>query len=276
MVILIKWFVLIHVDSIEAGILASNFARLAIMNAAIRPDERLEPLYKILLELGYFIKRGDIYMRTGKLPPDRGDPIVANVIDNIIVPYLLGNSFELNTTLLHSFTYLFQEVRIRVASEILPWGGLTLVYGFLPCGFSSELSAQAGRDLVISDDFQDVLDVESERLSLLPIFSAPLTSYLAPAAFIAVEPTTDLSLLQSKYGKFDTAIVCHRLSNIESLRNISREIIYIYVKGVLGELATLMSKAVGLEQPPTCEELSTKYGGQIVENDESVCITDFR
>ncbi|MBP1449258.1 MAG: hypothetical protein JZD41_04505, partial [Thermoproteus sp.] len=164
------------VDLVEYGILASNFVRTSLLNAVIRPDHKLEKLYEILADLGYFVKRGDVYIRTGKVPPDRGDPVVAGVLDNIITPYLAGRQIEVNSALVHSFTYIFQSARIIVASEVLPWGGLTLVAGFLPCGFSSELSAQAGRDLVIADEFQEVLDLEGERVSLLPTLDSPLSS----------------------------------------------------------------------------------------------------
>ncbi|MEZ0248792.1 MAG: hypothetical protein ABWJ97_05915 [Thermoproteus sp.] len=263
-------------STVEAGILASNFARLALMNAAIRPDKRLETLYDILTKLGYFVKRGEVYVRTGKLPPERGDTIVAKVVDEIIVPYLLGRPVDLKPSLLHSFTYIFQGLRIRVATEILPWGGFTLVAGFLPCGFSSELSAQAGRDLVLSEDLQDVLDIESERLSVLPIMSSPLSSYLAPAAFIALEPSTDLQFIKSKYGIFDTVIICHRPIDFSVVKKIGSEIIFIYINGVLGELASLINKALGLEEPPQCGEVVNKMGGQIIHNDEDMCIISSR
>ncbi len=261
---------------VEVGVLSSNFARLALMNAAIKPDNRLERLYSILARLGYFIKRGDTYIRTGKLPPDRGDPVVARVVDDIIVPYLLGKSIDQNPALIHSFTYIFQNIRIRMAAEILPWGGLTLVAGFLPCGFSSELSAQAGRDLVIVDDLQDVLDIESERLSLLPVMASPMSSFLAPAVFIALEPSTDMEFIKSKYGNFNTALVCHRNINLKELSGIAEEVIYVYINGVLGELASLVNEALGLGTPPTCDQIVRDAGGQIIHNDEEICIISFR
>ncbi len=260
------------VSLVEAGILSSNFARLALMNAAIRPDQRLERLYSILAGLGYFVKRGNTYVRTGKLPPERGDPIVAKVIDDLIVPYLLGKPTDLKPSLLHSFTYIFQGVRIRVATELLPWGGLTLIAGFLPCGFSSELSAQAGRDLVISDELQDVLDLESERLSLLPIITSPASSYLAPATFIAIEPSTDFKFIASKYGKFNTTIICHRNIEFSNIKKISDEVIYIYLNGILGELASLLNEALGLGKTPTCGDVLREMGGKVIHNDEDLCV----
>lgn len=261
---------------VEAGILSSNFARLALMNAAIQPDRRLERLYAMLAKLGYFVKRGDTYVRTGKLPPERGDPVIAKIIDDLIVPYLLGKPIDVKPPLIHSFTYIFQGIRIRIATELLPWGGLTLIAGFLPCGFSSELSAQAGRDLVISDDLQDVLDIESERLSLLPIMSSPASSYLAPAVFIALEPSMDFNFINSKYGNFNTAIICHRNVIFTDIKKISDEIIYVYINGILGELATLVNEALGFGAPPSCDEVLDKLGGQVVHSDEDICVISSR
>lgn len=257
---------------VEAGILSSNFARLALMNAAIRPDQRLERLYSILTKLGYFTKRGDIYVRTGKLPPERGDPIVAKVIDDIIVPYLLGKPIDPMPSLIHSFTYIFQGIRIRIAAELLPWGGLTLIAGFLPCGFSSELSAQAGRDLVIADEFQDVLDIEGERLSILPTMTSPASFYLAPATFIALEPSMDFDFIMSKYGKFNTIIICHRSIIFNNLKKLSNEIIYVYINGVLGELASLLNEALGLGKTPTCNDVVREMGGKVVHKDDEFCV----
>ncbi|MFP3291146.1 MAG: hypothetical protein RXO30_01625 [Thermoproteus sp.] len=260
----------------ELGILGSNFARLALMNAAIRPDARLERLYSILARLGYFVKRGDIYIRTGKLPPDRGDPTIAKIVDDVVVPHLLGNPIKPSPALIHSFTYIFQGIRVRMAAEILPWGGLTLVAGFLPCGFSSELSAQAGRDLVIADDFQDVLDIESERLSYLPVMASPVSSFLAPAVFIALEPSTDIEFIKSKYGSFNTVLVCHRNINFRQLKNLGEEVIYVHVNGTLGELASLVDEALGLGAPPTCDSVMKDVGGQVIHDDEDLCVISSR
>lgn len=259
-------------DIIERGVTSSKFARAALLQASIRSGNVLDRLYDILAELGYFVKRGDLYIRTGKVPPDRGDPIVAAVVDEIIVPFLSRRRTEPRPEILHSFTYVFQDVRILMASEMLPWGGLTLVAGFLPCGFSSELSAQAGRDLVIADDFQDVLDLEGERIALLPSLASPLSSFLAPASFIALEPTTDLQHIFRKFGEFSTAIVCHRRADFGALRRIASEVYYIRIKGVKGALATMINEALGLGQPPACEDAVKELNGRIFYEDSNVCI----
>ncbi|MFB6490031.1 MAG: hypothetical protein TU35_002085 [Thermoproteus sp. AZ2] len=259
-------------DIIERGVTSSKFARAALLKASIKSGDALDRLYDILAELGYFIKRGELYIRTGKVPPDRGDPIVAAVVDEIIVPFLSGRQAEPRPEILHSFTYVFQDVRILMASEMLPWGGLTLVAGFLPCGFSSELSAQAGRDLVIADDFQDVLDLEGERIALLPTLDSPLSSFLAPASFIALEPTTDLRHISSKFGEFNTAIICHRSANFYALRRMASEVFYVYIKGIKGALAAMVNEALGLGRPPACEEAVKELNGRIFYEDANICI----
>ncbi|MBP1448497.1 MAG: hypothetical protein JZD41_00535, partial [Thermoproteus sp.] len=75
-----------------------------------------------------------------------------------------------------------------------------------------------------------------------------------------------------KHGRFNTAIVCHRRLDFKMLSGAAPEILYIYIKGVKGKLASLLGEALGLGQPPTCAEAAKEMGGRILHDSEEVCV----
>jgi hypothetical protein len=154
--------------ALEASVAGSRFLRLLLKQGEVKADDSLGMVYQLLAELGYFVKRGDRYRRTNKIPPSVSSRMLGAVFDEVIIPRLLGDSVKLNYEALFAATALFQRLRIKAANRFGK-GVLVLVAGWLPCGFSTEISAATGADLVILDEHWEVLSLEEERISILPL-----------------------------------------------------------------------------------------------------------
>ncbi|ACB39802.1 hypothetical protein [Pyrobaculum neutrophilum] len=252
-------------DDIIAGVASTPLLSLLSELEEVKPSQRIRPLFDFLAEVGLMQRKGDKYRRASL--PSRGElsPLaeaVSTLFQNLVFPYVAAGrragrlSPELQRAL-YVYTSAFQALRVTVAQELMSYGGLTLVAGWFPCGFSSELMSIAGRDLVIVEEREDVVALEVDRLSLLPIASGPLGQELAPASFYAFEtlPLAGLGEVAEKYGVFDAAVVCHRGADLALLQKIAREVYYIVIRDrQLSYLATAIVEALGLagnrEEPP--------------------------
>ncbi|MEZ0318812.1 MAG: hypothetical protein ABWK05_02300 [Pyrobaculum sp.] len=254
-------------SALDAGIAGSRFIRLLLKQSEVRVDDSTERLYQLLAEMGYFVRRGDRYRRTSKIPPGYASRLIGSVFDDIIVPYLLGDAVKINYEALFAATAMFQGLRTRVANK-LPKGGLALVAGWLPCGFSTEISAATGADLVILDQFWEVLALEEERISILPTVLEKQEA--APSAlFISFEVGTVKDLSLDKYGKFSFALVCHRGVELDRLKEIAEKTYSAAFSGPLGIFADLLSEALSLGKGIGCGQR-----GKTVYKDQDVCVTD--
>jgi hypothetical protein len=174
----------------------------------------------------------------------------------VVFPYLIAGRrvTRLNTELqraLYVYTSLFQNMRIIMVQELLRYGGLTLVAGWLSCGFSSELMSIAGRDVVLVKEREDLILLELDRLSLIPLAPAPLERELAVASFYAFEnlPLDDLKAVVEKYGKFDTAVACQR-GDLDLLREVAQEVYYIKPRDpIISFLNEALIDALSLARP---------------------------
>jgi len=247
-------------DDIVAGIAHTPLVALLSEIEEIKPSPRLRPLFDLLTELGLLQRKGDKYKKVQQPPkPHDVSPlaeVVSELFQQVVFPYLITGRkvTKLNTELqraLYVYTSLFQNVRIIVVQELLRYGGLTLVAGWFPCGFSSELMSIAGRDVVIVEEREDLIALELDRLSLIPLAPAPLERELAAASFYAFEslPLDSLKTVAEKYGKFDTAVACQR-GDLDSLREAAQEIYYIKPKDpIISFLNEALIDALGLTKP---------------------------
>jgi len=153
--------------ALEASVAGSRYIRLLLKQGEVKTDDSLGRLYQLLAELGYFVKRGDKYRRTSKVQPSISSRLLGAVFDEVIIPHLLGELMKPNYEALFAATALFQGLRTRAASK-LGKGTLALVAGWLPCGFSTEISATTGADLVIVDEHWEVLSRGGENIATPP------------------------------------------------------------------------------------------------------------
>ncbi|MFN3804034.1 MAG: hypothetical protein ACK4SY_03160 [Pyrobaculum sp.] len=225
----------------------------------VRPSPRLKPLYDFLADLGLLQRKGDKYVKT-QVPPRQKSALseaVAKLFQEVVLPYITTGErvshlpHDLQWAL-YIYVSSFQTMRIVITQEVLGYGGLTLVAGWFPCGFSSELISIAGRDIVVVEEREDVVALEMDRLSLIPYTPAPLGQELAAASFYAFETTSlrDVSWLAEKYGTFDTAVVCNRGVDLRELAKIAKEIYYIApLHKSLGYLNDVLLGGLGLSRP---------------------------
>ncbi|ABO08592.1 hypothetical protein [Pyrobaculum calidifontis] len=246
------------------GVRDTPLVALLLEFEELKPSPKLRPLLELLAELGVLAKRGDAYVKADARPPTGEKSALSEaigvVLHQLVVPHLASGATATRLTpelkqSLYIYTSIFQTLRIVAAQELLRYGGLTLVAGWFPCGFSSELMSISGRDVVIVEEREDLLTLEIDRLSLLPLAAAPVEEGLAPASFYSFEvmPLGEVSQLVDKYGKFDTAIVCGRGVDIDAVRRAAEEVYYIHIGDkALSTLNSLVLKSLGL-QPPTDE-----------------------
>ncbi|MEM3996543.1 MAG: hypothetical protein QXP31_05715 [Pyrobaculum sp.] len=254
-------------SALDVGIAGSRFIRLLLKQSEVKVDDSMGRLYQLLAELGYFVRRGDRYRRTGKIPPAYASRLIGSVFDDIIVPYLIGDAVKINHEALFAATAMFQGLRTRTANK-LPKAGLALVAGWLPCGFSTEVSAATGADLVILDQFWEVLSLEEERISILPTVLERQEA--SPSAlFVSFEVGTLRDVPLDKYGKFSLALVCHRGVELDVVREVAEKTYAVSFSGPLGIFADLLSEALNLGKGLECGQR-----GKTVYKDQDICITD--
>jgi len=248
-------------DDIVAGIINTPVAILLSELEEVKPSPRLRTLFDFLADLGVLQRKGDRYKKAQQ-PPRRYElsPLakaVSELFQQVALPYLVSGkridklSPELQRAV-YVYTSAFQALRVVVAQELLRRGGLTLVAGWFPCGFSSELMSIAGRDVVIVEEREDVVALEMDRLSLIPLAPSPLGQELAAAGFYAFEnmPLGELKTIAEKYGIFDTAVVCQRGVDLNALKELAREVFYISLRDVLvAFLNDVLLNALGLARP---------------------------
>jgi hypothetical protein len=254
--------------TLDAGIAGSRFLRLLLKQDEVRVNDPLGRIYQLLAELGYFVKRGDRYRRTNKIPPSIPSRLLGAVFDEIIIPHVLGDSVKLKYEALFAATALFQGLRIKAASRFEK-GTLALVAGWLPCGFSTEISAVTGADLVILDEHWEVLSLEEERISLLPLELDRTGESMAPSLYVSFEVGRLEDLPLDKYGRFSFAVICHRDVDLRKMREAAEKIYRVNFAGALGIFADLLADALNLGQGGGCGQ-----GGRVVYRDSEVCITD--
>lgn len=242
--------------------------RILLKQTEVKADDALGRIYGLLAELGYFAKRGDRYKRTGKLPPAVSSRLLGAVFDDVIIPYLLGDPVKPNYEALFAATALFQGLRVR-AAEKLGRGGIVLVAGWLPCGFSTEVAAATGADLVILDEHWEILALEEERMSLLPLELVKVGTEMAPSLYVGFEVGRLEDLPLDKYGRFTLALVCHRGVDVRKAREIAERVYRVTFSGGLGIFADLIAEALGLGRGEECGR-----GGKTIYKDRDLCITD--
>lgn len=247
-------------EDIITGILATPLVALLQEIDEVKPSPRVRPLFDLISETGVLQKKGDKYKRGQAPPVGEVSPIaeaVAELFQHIVFPYPAAGrqavrlSRELQRAL-YVYTSAYQAFRITAVQELLKFGGLTLVAGWFPCAFSSELMSIAGRDVVIVEEREDILTLEMDRLSLIPLAPSPPGRELAAAGFYAFEITRldDLEQVAEKYGKFDTAIVCNRGVDVTRLGGLADEIFYIMPKDkVIFQLNDALLRGLGLTAP---------------------------
>jgi hypothetical protein len=247
-------------DDIVAGIAHTPLVALLSEIEEIKPSPRLRPLLDFLTELGLLQRKGDKYKKVEQPPkPHDVSPLaetISEIFQQVVFPYLITGRrvTRLNTELqraLYVYTALFQNMRIIVVQELLRHGGLTLVAGWFPCGFSSELISIAGRDVVLVEEREDLIALELDRLSLIPPAPAPLERELAATSFYAFEnlPLDSLETVVEKYGKFDAAVACQR-GDLDSLREAAQEVYYIKPRDpIISFLNEALIDALGLTKP---------------------------
>jgi hypothetical protein len=224
-------------DDIVAGIAHTPLVVFLSEVEEIKPSPRLRPLFDLLTDLGLLQRKGDKYKKVQQPPkPHDVSPLaeaVSELFQQVVFPHLVTGKRvpRLSTELqraLYVYTSAFQNMRIVVVQELLRYGGLTLVAGWFPCGFSSELMSIAGRDVVIVEEREDLIALELDRLSLLPLAPTPLGQELAATNFYAFEnlPLDDLKAVVEKYGKFDAAVACQR-GDLNILKEVAQEVYYI-------------------------------------------------
>jgi hypothetical protein len=246
-----------HIDvstTLDAGIAGSRFLRLLLKQDEVKVNDPLSRIYQLLAELGYFVKRGDRYRRTNKIPPSIPSRLLGAVFDEIIIPHLLGDSVKLKYEALFAATALFQGLRIKAASRFEK-GTLALVAGWLPCGFSTEI--------------WEVLSLEEERVSLLPLELDRIGESMAPSLYVSFEVGRLEDLPLDKYGRFSFAVICHRDVDLRKMREAAEKIYRVNFAGALGIFADLLADALNLGQGGGCGQ-----GGRVVYRDSEVCITD--
>jgi len=247
-------------DDIVAGIAHTPVVALLSEIEEIKPSPRLRPFFDLLTNLGLLQRKGDKYKKAQQPPkPHDISPLaetVSEIFQHVVFPYLVTGKrvTRLNTELqraLYVYTSLFQNMRIIVVQELLRYGGLTLVAGWFPCGFSSELMSIAGRDVVLVEEREDLIALELDRLSLIPLAPAPLGQELAAAGFYAFEnlPLDSLKIVVEKYGKFDTAVACQR-GDLNILKEVAKEVYYIKPRDpIISFLNEALIDALGLARP---------------------------
>jgi hypothetical protein len=247
-------------DDIVAGIAHTPLVTLLSEVEEIKPSPRLRPLIDFLTDLGFLQRKGDKYKKVQQPPkPHDVSPLaeaVSELFQQVVFPYLVTGKRvpRLSTELqraLYVYTSAFQNMRIVVVQELLHYGGLTLVAGWFPCGFSSELMSIAGRDVVIVEERDDLVALELDRLSLLPLAPTPLGQELAAAIFYAFEnlPLYDLKAVVEKYGKFNAAVACQR-GDLNILKEVAQEVYYIKPRdSAVLFLNEALLDALGLTRP---------------------------
>jgi len=247
-------------DDIVAGIAHTPLVALLSEIEEIKPSPRLRPLFDFLTDLGLLQRKGDKYKKVQQPPkPHDVSPLaeaVSELFQQVVFPHLVTGKRmpRLSTELqraLYAYTSAFQNMRIVVVQELLRYGGLTLVAGWFPCGFSSELMSIAGRDVVIVEEREDLIALELDRLSLLPLAPTPLGQELAAASFYAFEnlPLDDLKAVVEKYGKFDAAVACQR-GDLNILKEVAQEVYYIKPRdSAVLFLNEALLDALGLARP---------------------------
>jgi len=253
--------------ALEASVAGSRFLRLLLKQGEVKADDSLGMVYQLLAELGYFVKRGDRYRRTNKIPPSVSSRMLGAVFDEVIIPRLLGDSVKLNYEALFAATALFQRLRIKAASRFGK-GVLVLVAGWLPCGFSTEISAATGADLVILDEHWEVLSLEEERISILPLELDKTGESMAPSLYISFEVGRVEDLPLDKYGRFSFAVICHRDVDLKKMREAAERIYRVNFAGALGIFADLLADALNLGRGEGCGQ-----GGKAIYQDSEMCIT---
>jgi len=251
---------------LEAGVAGSRYLRLLLKQNEVIVDDALGKLYHLLAELGYFVKRGDKYRRTNKASPPIPSKVLGAIFDDVIVPHLLGEGVRPSHETLFAATAIFQGLRARAASKLgkMP---LVLVAGWLPCGFSTEVAAATGADIVILDENWEVLALEEERVSILPLELERVLEPVSPSLFIAFEVGRLEDLALDKYGKFSVAIICHRGVDVKKAREVAEKVYKVRFLGALGLFADLLAEALGLGQVGEC-------AGKIYYKDADLCIMD--
>ena len=245
---------------LEAGVAGSRYLRLLLKQDEVRVDDALGKLYHLLAELGYFVKRGDKYRRTNKVPPPIPSRVLGAIFDDVIVPHLLGEGARPSYETLFAATAIFQGLRAKAAVKLgkMP---LVLVAGWLPCGFSTEVAAATGADIVILDENWEV------RVSILPLELERVLEPVSPSLFIAFEVGRLEDLALDKYGKFSAAIICHRGVDAKRAREVAEKVYKVRFLGAMGLFADLLAEALGLGQVGEC-------AGKIYYKDADLCIVD--
>ena len=247
-------------DDIVAGIANTPLVALLSELEEVKPSPRLRPLLDFLTDIGLLHRKGDKYKKAQHLPRPYDVSTLAEAVSDlfqqVVFPYLVSGrrvatlATELQRAL-YTYTTAFQNMRVVVAQELMRYGGLTLVAGWFPCGFSSELMSIAGRDVVIVEEREDLIALELDRLSLLPLAPTPLGQELAAASFYAFEnlPLHDLKAVVEKYGKFDAAVACQR-GDLNILKEVAQEVYYIKPRdSAVLFLNEALLDALGLARP---------------------------
>ncbi|MFZ8806981.1 MAG: hypothetical protein ACO2PN_02600 [Pyrobaculum sp.] len=248
-------------DDIVAGIANTPLVALLSELEEVKPSPRLRPLLDFLTDIGLLQRKGDKYKKA-QHPPRPYDvsplaEVVSDLFQQVVFPYLVSGRrvARLATELqraLYTYTTAFQNMRVVVAQELMRYGGLTLVAGWFPCGFSSELMSIAGRDVVIVEEREELVALEMDRLSLIPLAPEPLGQELAAASFYAFEnlPLNEIKVAAEKYGKFNLAVACQRGADLNALREVAEEVFYIKPRdSVVSFLNATLLDALGLTRP---------------------------
>ncbi|MEM4891786.1 MAG: hypothetical protein QXH63_02725 [Pyrobaculum sp.] len=257
-------------SALDAGVAGSRYLRLLLKQDEVLVEDALSSVYQLLAELGYFVKRGNKYKRTSKIPPGLSSRIIGAVFDEVIFPHLIGEGSKINNEALFAATALFQQLRARAVAK-LGKGHLALVAGWLPCGFSTEISATTGADLVILDENWEVLSLEEERVSILPLEFDRGGEGPMPSLYISFEVGRVEDLPVDKYGTFAFAVFCHRAVNTRRLLDIAERVYRVNFYGPLGLFADLISEALGLGKAEECGR-----GGKVIYRDNEICITQLK
>jgi len=248
-------------DDIVAGIANTPLVALLSELEEVKPSPRLRPLLEFLTDIGLLQRKGDKYRKAQHLSrPYEVSPLadaVSELFQQIVLPHIVAGRRVARLTMelqraLYAYTSAFQNMRVVVAQELMRYGGLTLVAGWFPCGFSSELMSISGRDVVIMEEREELVALEMDRLSLIPLASAPLGQELAAASFYAFEnlPLNELKAVLEKYGKFDAAVACQRGADLNALREAAQEVYYIKPRdSVMLFLNEAFLDALGLTRP---------------------------
>lgn len=248
-------------EFIIAGLAATPIVAFLSELDEVKPPPRLAALFDLLVEASLLKKKGDKYKKADTPPLIERGPIqeaISQLFQDVAFPHLVSGSVARELTphlqrAAYTYTAAYQAARVAVVHDILTVGGLTLVAGWWPCGMSSELMSIAGRDVVVVEEREDLVALEMDRLSLLPLSPAPIGQDLAAATFYSFEivPLEETLSLADKYGKFDAVVICNRWIKPQIALSLANTAYYIIPKDPLVfTFNNILLGALGLQKMP--------------------------